>query len=415
MGQLFFQVHLLAVAAIAVGVAARGGQGHGRHGTQPADYVIVGAGPAGLVLGEQLFVMEKRALSSLKLVRTASTMLPLILLRCTLLLDPFFDAVQNELGLDEVDMTDGRGIGLDRGLSSITAINRTRSYGRTTAVSVTYRVDGKATTIKGKEIIVSGGAINTPRLLLLSGVGPKETLKPPGIEVVAGIPDVGSKLRDHALSIIELEVVPEIILHTNVNRTGILGSNNGFVYAAFRLPDSTWDGIDSSHHTSLPEDCPHILLEFSALPFLATPDSALTAWASLFQPEGSGSVTINTADYTVDPLIYTNYYSTEAERAAIIVGFKILMNVIQNEEIKKLTINQIYPTTPLTTDDEIWAVIQAQTDTFHHPMGTVAICIRVVDSSTFPLPVTCHPQATVYALANRAAKDIIAADADDEN
>ncbi|KAF5015334.1 hypothetical protein F66182_13371, partial [Fusarium sp. NRRL 66182] len=241
--------------------------------------------------------------------------------------------------------------GLDRGLSSITAVKRTRSYGRTTfgtliekrsnvriltyawvskinfygttAVSVTYHVDGVARTIEGKEIIVRGGAINTPKLLLLSGVGPKETLEPLGIEVIADIPDVGANLRDHAFAIIELEVVPEILTlyqwfenatvnaeaETDyaVNRTGILGSNDGFTYGTYRLPDSIWDGINGTYYTSLPEDRPHILFEFSSLPFLLTDGSALTTWASLVQPEGSGYVSINTTDYTADPLIYTNY------------------------------------------------------------------------------------------------------------
>lgn len=381
--------------------------------------------------------------------------------------NPFFNALQAELGLDEVDLTDGSGIGLDRGLSSITAVKRTRSYGRTTfgtliekrsnvriltyawvskinfygttAVSVTYHVDGVARTIEGKEIIVSGGAINTPKLLLLSGVGPKETLEPLGIEVIADIPDVGANLRDHAFAIIELEVVPEILTlyqwfenatvnaeaETDyaVNRTGILGSNDGFTYGTYRLPDSIWDGINGTYYTSLPEDRPHILFEFSSLPFLLTDGSALTTWASLVQPEGSGYVSINTTDYTADPLIYTNYYATQADRAAIIAGYKLLIKITENEQIKAVTVNKVFPTTELTTDDEIWAAIQS----FHHPMGTVAIGkaldsnwrlnglsgIRVVDSSTFPLPVTCHPQATVYALANRAAKDIIAADFED--
>ncbi|KUL89615.1 hypothetical protein ZTR_00423 [Talaromyces verruculosus] len=582
MGRFFSQAQLLTVAAAAAGVAARGGQGnghssgHGAHGS--ADYVIVGAGPAGVVLAEQLsrdgtksvvlieagpdsinnatidtpamypFITEQywnytaqpddnlggvahalqqgrtigggSGVNGMAYCRGSASVFddwatlsgndglawesifqdflevshytenpnadydqvvnisaygdgPLEVSRVGTLTgfeDPFFNALQAELGLDEVDLTDGSGIGLDRGLSSITAVNRTRSYARsafgplienrsnvqiltnawvskinfegTTAVSVTYNVGGVATTVKGKEIIVSGGAINTPKLLMLSGVGPKETLEPLGIEVVADIPDVGANLRDHAFAIIELDVDPDILTLYQwfenatvnaeakadyaTNRTGILSSNNGFTYGTYRLPDSTWDGIDGTHYTSLPEDRPHILFEFSSLPFLPTDGSALTTWASLVQPEGSGSVSINTTDYTVDPLIYTNYYSTEADKAAIIAGYKLLMNITQHEEIKAVTVSQVFPTTELTTDDEIWAAIQSQSYSFHHPMGTVAIGkaldsnwrlnglsgIRVVDSSTFPLPVTCHPQATVYALANRAAKDVMAADAE---
>ncbi|KAE8552296.1 hypothetical protein EYB25_006190 [Talaromyces marneffei] len=537
MGRFFSQVHFLTIATVAAAVATLNGpsncdsSGHGsRVSHTTADYVIVGAGPAGVVLAEQLSRDGKKSVVLIEAgpdsinnaVVDTPAMYPFIIEQywnytaqpddnlggdapnlsqgrtigggtgatlsgndglawesilqdflevshytenpyadynqvvntsaygngplevsrvgtLTSFENPFFNALQAELDLDEVDLNDGTGIGLDRGLSSITAVNRTRSYGRSafgtlienrcnvqiltyawvsklnfhgeTAVSVTYNANGAATTIKGKEI-VSGGAINTPKLLMLSGVGPKESLKALGIKIVADIPDVGANLRDHAFAIIELDVAPEILT----------------LYQWFqnRLPDSTWHGINGTHYTSLPEDRPHILFEFSSLPFLTTNGSALTTWASLIQPEGSGSVSINTTDYTADRLIYTNYYGTEADKAAIIAGYKLLMKITQNEGIKNITVRQVFPATELTTDDEIWGAIQSQTYTFHHPMGTVAIGkaldknwrlnglrgIRVVDSSTFPLPVTCHPQSTVYALANRAAKDIMAADAD---
>ncbi|KAL1967374.1 hypothetical protein VTN77DRAFT_3158 [Rasamsonia byssochlamydoides] len=78
----------------------------------------------------------------------------------------------------------------------------------------------------------------------------------------------------------------------------------------------------------------------------------------------------------------------------------------------------------VTSDEDVWAAIQGASYSFRHPLGTVAIGkaldsnwrlkglkgIRVVDSSTFPSPPTCHPQADVYALAHRAAQDIRAAD-----
>uniref|UniRef100_A0A093XMV8 Alcohol dehydrogenase [acceptor] n=1 Tax=Talaromyces marneffei PM1 TaxID=1077442 RepID=A0A093XMV8_TALMA len=476
MGRFFSQVHFLTIATVAAAVATLNGpsncdsSGHGsRVSHTTADYVIVGAGPAGVVLAEQLSRDGKKSVVLIEAgpdsinnaVVDTPAMYPFIIEQywnytaqpddnlggdapnlsqgrtigggtgatlsgndglawesilqdflevshytenpyadynqvvntsaygngplevsrvgtLTSFENPFFNALQAELDLDEVDLNDGTGMVL----------------------------------IEDCKEIVSGGAINTPKLLMLSGVGPKESLKALGIKIVADIPDVGANLRDHAFAIIELDVAPEILT----------------LYQWFqnRLPDSTWHGINGTHYTSLPEDRPHILFEFSSLPFLTTNGSALTTWASLIQPEGSGSVSINTTDYTADRLIYTNYYGTEADKAAIIAGYKLLMKITQNEGIKNITVRQVFPATELTTDDEIWGAIQSQTYTFHHPMGTVAIGkaldknwrlnglrgIRVVDSSTFPLPVTCHPQSTVYALANRAAKDIMAADAD---
>jgi choline dehydrogenase-like flavoprotein len=307
-------------------------------------------------------------------------------------------------------------------------------------VNVTYQSNGAAHTIKGKEIIISGGSINTPKLLLLSGIGPADQLSRLGISVVADIPDVGANLRDHAFSIVELLVTHNVLTlwqwYENAteevlaqeqyaaNASGPLGWNNGFVYAAFRLPDSVWDGVNGTHYTSLPSDRPHALIEFSTVPFISDNASAITAWASLVQPQASGHVALQSSDYRDDPLIYTNYYGSPADKAAIIYSYKKLRAVLGQDEVKQLTVEEFYPGTTVTTDEEIWAAIQGQTFSFRHPVGTVAIGkalnsnwrlkglkgIRVVDSSTFPYPTTCHPQAVVYALANRAAKDILKAD-----
>ncbi|KAH7014688.1 choline dehydrogenase [Macrophomina phaseolina] len=387
---------------------------------------------------------------------------------------PFAQAVESTLGLQEIDMTDGTGIGFDLGLSSISAISRTRSYARNTfgsiiererrpnvrlihsawvshigfsghtAVNVTFvsSTDNATHTIAAREIIVSSGAINTPKLLMLSGIGPKDRLSELGIPVVADMPEVGANLRDHAFAVVELEVTDEVSSFWQwsenataqaiakeeyaTNRSGPLGWGNGYAYAAFRLPDSVWEGVNGSHYTALPEDRPHVLIEYSTVPFMATPNvSVVTAWASLVQPEAAGSVMLRSSDFRDDPLISLNYYGSDADKAAIVAGYKKLREVLSADELKPLITREFYPGANTTADKDVWAAIQQQSFSFRHPVGSVAIGkaldsnwrvkglkgIRVVDSSTFPTPPTCHPQADVYALAHRAAKDIRHADA----
>ncbi|KJK79812.1 hypothetical protein H634G_04051 [Metarhizium anisopliae BRIP 53293] len=382
---------------------------------------------------------------------------------------PFKKAIQGQLGLDEADLTDGTGIGIDMGVATIFAKNRTRSYPRNTfgliaerrpnvriihdawvskvdfkgqtAVGATYRFNGKDVKINAREVIVSGGAINTPKLLMLSGVGPKDVLSKWGIPVVAESPEVGANLRDHPVSIVELRVTPEVLtlwqwafneteadiakIQYAANASGPLGWNNGLVFATFRVPDSVWGGIDGSHFRSLPQDRPHVMIEFSTVPFIPSPNaSTITAWASLVQPEASGRVSLRSANYQDDPLIYTNYYGSVADKAAILWTYKKLREILQRPEVSPLIESEHYPGPGVTTDEAIWAAMGNQTYSFRHPVGTVAIGkvldrnwrvkglkgIRVVDSSTFPYPTTCHPQAVVYALASRAAKDILEAD-----
>lgn len=385
---------------------------------------------------------------------------------------PFAKAMQSVLDLKVIDMTDGTGIGIDMGLESIRVSNRTRSYPRNTfgllmenrpnvqmihdawvhnigfsgqtAVNVTYlnSLNNKTYIMTAKEIIVSGGAMNTPKLLMLSGIGPKDRLSELGIPVVADFPEVGSNLRDHYFGIIEMQVTDDVITTWQwsqnateallakeqyaANASGPLGWDNGLVYGAFRVPDSVFNGVNGTHYTSLPKDRPHVLIEYSTVPFdSATGNiSVITAWASLVQSESSGHVTINSSDFRDDPLIYSNYFGSPADKVAIIWAWKKLRDVLRSEDLKSVVVKEFYPGANVTSDADIWAAIQQQAGAFHHPMGTVALGkaldsnwrlkglkgIRVIDVSTFPSPSSCHPQADVYAIAHRAAKDIQEAD-----
>lgn len=378
---------------------------------------------------------------------------------------PFAEAIESSLGLHDVDMTDGTGIGIEKGVASIRAIERTRSYARntfgtlmegrpnvkiitgawvqrigfsgSTAVNATYIADGHLFTIKAHEFIVSAGALNTPKLLMLSGVGAKEQLSEFGIPAIADIPEVGRNLRDHPFSTMQYTVSDDIVTYWQwelnatgaalareqyaANRSGPLGWNNGYVFAEFRLPDSAFEGVNATHYTALPADRPHVLIEFTTVPFSGTLNSStVTTWASLVQPEAAGYVTIQSGDYRDDPLIHTNYYGSEADKATIMWTYKKLREIMRGDEFKDIIIKDILPGGNVTADKDVWAAIQQNTYSFRHPHGTAALGtvldsnwrvkglkgLRVVDSSAFPGPPTCHPQATVYALAHRAAKDI---------
>ena len=205
---------------------------------------------------------------------------------------PFANALESTLGLQQEDFTDGTGIGYDLGLASIRVPNRTRSYAlntfgyempnrpnvklihnawvkqigllRGTAQNTTYAdtSSGETHTITAKEIFISGGAINSPQTLMLSGVGPKPQLSALKIPVVADIPGIGANLNDHHYSSIELAVTsnsgtfwPWDVNATGAalakvdyaaNESGPLGWNNGDIYAGFRLADSVLAGVGST-------------------------------------------------------------------------------------------------------------------------------------------------------------------------
>ncbi|KAA8648084.1 GMC family oxidoreductase [Aspergillus tanneri] len=211
--------------------------------------------------------------------------------------EPFANALKNTLHLDEIDMISGTGIGVSLGLETIRASNRTRSYAvnaygdrmagrpnfrlihdawvqhigfhRQTAQNVVYTNRRNQTlTIQADEVIVAAGAINSPQLLMLSGIGPKEKLAALKIPLVADIPEVGGNLYDHHYSVMQFQAAAsvETAWQWSENATGAaiaqaqytrhgggpLGRNNGDVYGALRLPDAVFEAVNSSHYLQLP-------------------------------------------------------------------------------------------------------------------------------------------------------------------
>ncbi|KAL8727917.1 MAG: hypothetical protein Q9181_005530 [Wetmoreana brouardii] len=390
------------------------------------------------------------------------------------------------LGLPLVDLNDGTGIGVTTGTQTIRASNRTRDYapqafgwqlaGRpnaqqlynaevtkigfdgTRATSVTYvnPVDNSTKTLHPKEIIVTAGALNSPKLLMLSGIGPADRLKSLGIPIVADIPQIGQNLHDHHFSLMEFEVTSELETlwqytenatfaaiaeqEYRKNGSGPLGVPNGAAFAVSRIPDSVFEAVNDTFHPSLPADRGHLLFQYSSSTLQATTPnvSIIAPFVALAQPETPGHMSIASADYRDAPLIYPNYYGSAGDKAAILYGYKQLRKVVSDPAISPVLVKEIYPGANVTSDADLWDAIARGSSTFHHPvglplcsltlvggtnkvtqLGTVALGtvvegkswrvkgldgIRVVDSSTFPTIPTCHLVATVYAYAYHAAQ-----------
>ena len=385
--------------------------------------------------------------------------------------EPFANKLKAQFDLPEIDFASGVGIGVSQAVESIRASNRTRSYAYNTfgylantrsnfelhhnawvskigftgktADSVTYNdtLTGKMHTIHAKEIIVTAGTIKSPQLLMLSGVGPASRLQELNISVVQDIPEVGQNLYDHHYAVLEYEAIPGVDTvwqwHDNAteipiqrelyarNGSGLLGTNDGDVFGALRLPDSVFEG-KGTFHTSLPADRPQMIYEYATTPFLTNiPNvSIIAAFAAVVQPESKGHLTLASADYRDAPLIYSNYWGTPADKAAILYGYKQLRGIMQSDELKRYTTTELFPGTNVTSDDDIWKAIQQSSQSWHHPVGTLALGtvldadwrvkglkgLRVVGMAAVPKMTTCATQATAYAIGHRAALDIVAAD-----
>lgn len=92
-------------------------------------------------------------------------------------------------------------------------------------------------------------------------------------------------------------------------------------FGALRLPDSVFEAVHPSHYLNIPKDWPQVIYEYASTPFLqpAPNVSILAAFAAVVQPETAGYITINFSDYRDDPLIYSNYYGSDGDKAATIM------------------------------------------------------------------------------------------------
>lgn len=373
------------------------------------------------------------------------------------------------------DLTDGTGIGLVRGgPHAVRNSDGTRSYawpsygipiqnranvkilhdsraikinfdnvgkGTPKAVSVDY-VSGTSTsptTVKGNEIILSAGTINTPRLLLLSGVGPKSDLGGLGIPVVLDSPDVGLNIRDHHMAVNLFTVPSSIVTAATLSNTSRLAqlqaqydstgggplSEPGPQASTFlteRLSDEILDsfGVNVTYHKSLPKDRPFLSYQYAAeafLPQFATQNVA-TAFMALMQPEATGYVKLKSSNWQDDPVISTNYFGSDADFAIAQYGYQRMLNITRSAALSRVNIGEVFPGPNLSVEDGFKQGAQ----TYHHNIGSVSLGkvldnqfrvkgvdgLRVVDSSAIPVITTCHTQSSVYAFAEAAAKIIAA-------
>jgi choline dehydrogenase len=386
--------------------------------------------------------------------------------------DSFFVDTWIAYGAKAANLTAGDGIGMIvGGPKAINAENATRSYALpaygfelanrpnvkllhssrvtkvnfrgTQAVGVDYvsLMDNITHTVESEETIITAGAVNSPRLLLLSGVGPKDHLEEVGIPVVVENDQVGQNLFDHHYTITMFNATQTVITSSQLadpgilasaqaeyreNATGPLSNPGGSSFFAERIPDEVLDsfGVNVTFHKSLPKDRPHLLYQYTAsamipalVPAGANPVSAFVA---LVQPEAPGTLRLRSANWRDEPLLDPNYYGSAADFALAVHGYQRLLNMTRSAALVPIHAGEIYPgagVAPTGDAAAVAAALRPVANSFHHPVGSCALGrvldahfavrgarnLRVVDSSAIPVPPTCHSQAPVYALAEFAA------------
>lgn len=156
-----------------------------------------------------------------------------------------------------------------------------------------------------------------------------------------------------------------------INATGPLGVPNGFAFAVSRVPDYVFKAVNDTYHPSLPADRGHLLWQYSNTPLSGgLPNvSIISPFVALGQPEASGYMKLASADYKDKPLIYSNYYGSPGDKAAMIYGYKLLRKVMSNPAITPVLVRELYPGSNVTSDQDIWKAISGGSVSYHHPVS----------------------------------------------
>ncbi len=298
------------------------------------------------------------------------------------------------------------------------------------AIGVEYLKGGKKIKAYAKEVISCGGAINSPQLLQVSGVGSAEHLKSLGIDVVHDLPAVGENMQDHLEVYIQWACkkpvsmypalspwrAPKIGFDWLFRRKGI-GATNHFEAGGF---------IRSNEEEAYPN------LQFHFLPLAIRYDGTAPAEGHGFQlhigPMNSdvrGHVRIKSANPLDYPSILFNYLSTEQERKHWVEAIKLSRKIIETEAMSELRGKELSPGIEVQTDQEILDFVAREGESAYHPSCTCRMGsgpntvtdanlkvhgiegLRVVDASVMPYVTNGNIYAPVLMIGEKAADLIL--------
>lgn len=284
----------------------------------------------------------------------------------------------------------------------------------------------------GKEVILSGGSFNSPQLLQLSGVGPRGLLERHGITPIHDAPGVGENLQDHFYCRTFWRCTRPITLNDDM-RTLWGKAKIGLQYVVQRRgPLAISAGYAAAFVRTRPEitrpDAQLYYINFSTAKRggLLHPFSGFTISVSQTQVESRGSVHIASPDPHTPPAIRYNHLATENDRRVMVDGLKFARRIATTAPMRDYVAAEEFPGPRVRTDEDWLAFCREAGDTVFHPtstcrMGTDARAVvdaqlrvrgvdglRVVDASIMPAVPSGNINATVVALAEKAADDIIA-------
>eukprot|EP01080_Neovahlkampfia_damariscottae_P008416 gene8416-241_t len=299
------------------------------------------------------------------------------------------------------------------------------------AIGAEFVEDGKIRIIRArKEVILSAGAINTPQILLNSGIGPSNELQKLKIPVIHNLQGVGKNLQDHIffpvahvtnLSSLHSEETVSSLISWVKDGKGPLASNIGEVVGFMKS--------SIAKKQNLPPD-----LEFGGAPAFfvehglkpeRNPKGAngVTVGVVLLRPKSSGFVKLKSKNPLDAPVIQPNYFSVQQDLDLLVEGFKKIRDIFQTKPLSDFVLQEVFPGSSVKSEESIRDYIKNELMTLYHPTSTCKMGksedkmsvvdsklkihglknIRIVDASIFPNIISGHTHAPVVMVAEKAS------------
>ncbi len=300
-----------------------------------------------------------------------------------------------------------------------------------TAVGVEVVIKGKTEIIKGREIILCGGAINTPQILQLSGIGNAKELKAMGIAVVNDLPGVGENLQDHLEVYVQYACKEPVSMQPMLKlwRRPFIGARWLFLRSG---PGAT-NHFEAGGFTRSNADVKYPNLMFHFLPLAIRYDGTAPSGGHGYQvhvgpmySNARGSIKIKSTDPLVKPALRFNYMSTDEDRREWVEAVRVARDILTQKAMDQYNGGETSPGPSVATDAEILDWVRKDGETALHPsctakMGTDAMSVvdpatmkvhgvdglRVCDASVFPYVTNGNIYAPVMMVAEKAADLIL--------
>ena len=301
----------------------------------------------------------------------------------------------------------------------------------TRAVGVEYRHGrGPQRTARGAEIILCGGAFNSPQLLQVSGIGPAKVLEAAGVPVIHDLPGVGENMQDHLEVYVQYACTQPVSMQRNLQlwRRPLIG-----LQWLFRRGPGATNHFEGGGFARSNDDAAYPNLMFHFLPIAVRYDGTAPAGGDGYQvhvgpmySDSRGSVRITSSDMSVKPQLRFNYLSTDQDRREWVEAIRMARRILAQAAMAPFNGGETSPGPSVETDEEILAWVARDGETALHPSCTARLGlddmsvldpgsmrvrglggIRVVDASSMPYVTNGNIYAPVMMLAEKSADLIL--------